>query len=122
MNAVERRAVEVMAAVMRPAETLRELHKRPCLRLIRVGIDPDTVLHFGMVLDHLEVRDRKYHPQEIAMAVVTWSPNAFPKRLRRYLEALRAQLLAIIGAEIRAEAREWNYALWLQTGDPDLLN
>lgn len=122
MNAAERRAVAVMATVMRPAETLRELHRRPCLRLIRVGIDPDTVLHFGMVLDHLGVRDRQYDPQEVATAVVTRSPNAFPKRLRKYVEALRAQLLAIIGAEIRAEAREWNYALWLQTGDPDLLD
>lgn len=60
--------------------------------------------------------------RRIAKALVSRSPNAFPERLRRYVRSLQAQLLAITKAEIRAENREWNYALWLQTGDPDLLD
>ncbi len=98
----ERQAVAVLARELEPPQVGDDggrpqgLYQTIIDRLLKRGIEARVLLYFGMTLKHLGVIDHGYNPQEIAQALVTRSPNAFPAGLRLYVTDFRRELLALV--------------------------
>ena len=119
----EQQMVEDLALHLQ-APKLRENDRRahgPFLdRLLFIGLDADTTLYMGMIVDHV---GRDLPPSDLALALATRSPNAFPKKLRRYVKRFQAFFSELVKAEDRADERAQLAMLRDHFGpDPDLFD
>lgn len=83
------------------------------------GLDSDTVLYIGEMI----AATRETHSRDIVTALAVRSPNAFPKRLRRYVRRFQAHFKEWAELERREYRREHLAMMRDHFGpDPDLFD
>ena len=88
-------------------------------RLLAKGFEAGTLLYLGLMIEATGEKDA----DALALALATRSPNAFPKRLRRYVKRFQAQIADLVGIEDRADDMEHLAMLRSHFGpDPELFD
>ena len=103
----ESTVVRELARQLEPPEDERDLYKTLALRLGRWwGIEARVLLYVGMMLSHLGVQTRDFDPHEVALALATRSPNAWPRKLRPYVVEIQAKYTEMVELDRREYRRE----------------
>ena len=120
----ESTVVRELARQLEPPEDERDLYKTLALRLGRWwGIEARVALYVGMMLSHLGVQTRDFDPHEVALALATRSPNAWPSKVRPYVIEIQAKFAEMVEVERRTYRREHLAMLRDHFGpDPELFD
>ena len=120
----ESTVVRELARQLEPPEDERDLYKTLALRLQRWwGIEARVALYVGMMLSHLGVQTRDFDPHEVAEALATRSPSAWPRNLRPYLTEVQEKFAEMVELDRRTYRREHLAMLRSHFGaDPELFD
>ena len=124
LNRYERAVVADLARKLEPPGDERTLHRTLALRLGRWwGIEARVLLYVGMMLSHLGVQTRDFDPHEVALALATRSPSAWPRNLRPYVVEIQAKYTEMVELDRRTYRREHLAMLRSHFGaDPELFD